>query len=97
MLDLKPVIKGASTVLAHAPGLVRYGSKPFRESKAHPEFLNDLTGHLWTYDAACRYLPNQVFIGSEAPDRLWEVERPWFDRLVEKEIGQQGFGSLIEV
>ena len=92
----RPVIKGAATALAHTPGLVRYGSKPFRETKARPEFLSDLTGSLWSYDKACRYLPNQVFIGSQPPTRLWEVEQPWFDKLAESETGEPPFGHIME-
>lgn len=96
MVDTNPVLKGASTVLAHAPGLVRYGSKPFRESRAHANFLKDLQRHLWTYDQACRYLPNQVFIGSRTPDILWEVEQPWFKQLADPKSEQRAFGSFIE-
>ena len=92
----RPVIKGAATALAHTPGLVRYGSKPFRETKARPEFLSDLMGSLWSYDKACRYLPNQVFIGSQPPARLWEVEQPWFDKLAESETGEPPFGHIME-
>ena len=92
----QPVVRGAATMLAHTPGLVRYGSKPFRETKARPEFLSDLTGSLWSYDKACRYLPNQVFIGSQPPARLWEVEQPWFDKLAESETGEPPFGHIME-
>ena len=92
----RPVIKGAATALAHTPSLVRYGSKPFRESKARAEFLSDLKGALWSYDKACRYLPNQVFIGSQPPARLWEVEQPWFDKLAESETGEPPFGHIME-
>ena len=92
----QPVVRGAATMLAHTPGLVRYGSKPFRETKVRPEFLSDLTGSLWSYDKACRYLPNQVFIGSQPPARLWEVEQPWFDKLAESETGEPPFGHIME-
>ena len=92
----QPVVRGAATMLAHTPGLVRYGSKPFRETKARPEFLSDLKGALWSYDKACRYLPNQVFIGSQPPARLWEVEQPWFDKLAESETGEPPFGHIME-
>ncbi len=92
----RPVIKGAATSLAHTPGLVRYGSKPFRESKVQPEFLAELTRGLWSYDKACRYLPNQVFIGSQPPARLWEVEQPWFDKLAESDTGERPFGHIME-
>ena len=96
MLTKQPVIKGAATALAHTPGLVRYGSKPFREAKAEPEFLAELTRGLWSYDEACRYLPNQVFIGSQAPARLWEVEQPWFDKLANADGGEPPFGHILE-
>ena len=92
----QPVVRGAATMLAHTPGLVRYGSKPFRETKVRPEFLSDLKGALWSYDKACRYLPNQVFIGSQPPARLWEVEQPWFDKLAESETGEPPFGHIME-
>ena len=92
----QPVVRGAATMLAHTPGLVRYGSKPFRETKARPEFLSDLMGALWSYDKACRYLPNQVFIGSQPSARLWEVEQPWFDKLAESETGEPPFGHIME-
>ncbi len=92
----QPVVRGAATMLAHTPGLVRYGSKPFRETKARAEFLSDLKGALWSYDKACRYLPNQVFIGSQPPARLWEVEQPWFDKLAESATGEPPFGHIME-
>ena len=92
----RPVIRGAATMLAHTPGLVRYGSKPFREAKTRPEFLGDLSRALWSYDDACRYLPNQVFIGSRGPASLWEVEQPWFDKSADLEAGEPPFGHIME-
>lgn len=92
----QPVLRGAATALAHTPNLVRYGSKPFREGKAHPEFLAKLTRQLWTYDEARRYLPNQVFIGSQPAARLWEVEQPWFDKLAETKGTEPPFGHIME-
>ncbi len=83
-------------MLAHTPGLVRYGSKPFRESKSRPEFPAALMRGLWSYDEACRYLPNQVFIGSQPPARLWEVEQPWFDNLTAADDGEPPFGHIME-
>ena len=92
----QPVIKGAATALGHTPSLVRYGSKPFREAKAKPDFLAELTRGLWGYEEACRYLPNQVFIGSQAPARLWEVEQPWFDKLADTDGDEPPFGHIME-
>ena len=92
----QPVIKGAATALGHTPSLVRYGSKPFREAKARPQYLAELTRGLWSYEDACRYLPNQVFIGSQTPARLWEVEQPWFDKLADAGGGETPFGHIME-
>ncbi len=92
----RPVARDAATALAHTPGLVRYGSKPFREARARPEFAGELARALWSCDEARRYLPNQVFIGSQPPTRLWEVEQPWFDKLAETDGGEPPFGHIIE-
>jgi glycine/sarcosine/betaine reductase complex component C subunit beta len=64
-------IHGCSLVLAHAPDLVRHGSKPSREGV-------DLAGSLRTYEEALGYPPHQVFIGNLHPDALWAIERPWW-------------------
>jgi hypothetical protein len=66
-------IHGCSLVLAHAPDLVRHGSKPTREDAA-----DEIKPALRTYDEALGYPPHQVFIGNLAPGALWEIERPWW-------------------
>jgi betaine reductase len=66
-------IHGCSLVLAHAPDLVRHGSKPTRESAA-----DDIKPVLRSFDEALGYPPHQVFIGNLAPDSLWEIDRPWW-------------------
>ena len=72
-------IHACSMVLAHAPDLVRHGSKPTRELAADSDgLLSSITGALRTYDDALGYPPNQVLIGNLRPDALWEVERPWW-------------------
>jgi glycine/sarcosine/betaine reductase complex component C subunit beta len=80
-------IHGCSLVLAHAPDLVRHGSKPTREGV-------DLAGSLRTYEEALGYPPHQVFIGNLQPDRLWAIERPWWRNLVEPKPSGP-FGALI--
>ena len=72
-------IHGCSLVLAHAPDLVRYGSKPARELAASRDGLLDrITGALRSYEEALGYPPHQVFLGNVRPDDLWEIERPWW-------------------
>jgi glycine/sarcosine/betaine reductase complex component C subunit beta len=70
---MSAAIHGCSLVLAHAPDLVRHGSKPARENAAE-----QIAPRLRTFDEALRYPPHQVFLGNLRPDELWEVERPWW-------------------
>ena len=70
---LSAAIHGCSLVLAHAPDLVRHGSKPTREDAA-----DEIKPALRTFEDALGYPPHQVFIGNLTPDALWEIERPWW-------------------
>ena len=65
MSNFLPVIKAASSVLIHTPGLTRYGSKPQREIAANPARLAALNRSLRSFQQAQGYLPNQVFIGQQ--------------------------------
>ena len=77
-------ILGCSLVLAHAPDLVRHGSKPARELAADRDsLLERISGALRSYGEALAYPPHQVFIGNLAPEELWEIERPWWRHPVE--------------
>jgi glycine/sarcosine/betaine reductase complex component C subunit beta len=69
-------VLGASLVLEHVPDLVRYGSKPMRESERLPELLASLR----TFRDAIGYPPNLVAIGSSSPTDLWDLPRPWWDK-----------------
>ena len=64
--------------MAHAPGLVRYGSKPFREIAKSPALANDIASHLRSFEDAVAYPPNRAFLGSLYLDSLRDIERPWF-------------------
>ncbi len=89
-------IHACSLVLAHAPDLVRHGSKPARELAADRDgLLASLEGALRTYDDALGYAPHQVVIGNLRPDALWEVERPWWRQPVEPK--REGpFGLIVD-
>jgi betaine reductase len=77
-------IHGCSLVLAHAPDLVRHGSKPTREIAAAQDGLVErINGALRTFDDALAYPPHQVFLGNLHPDALWTRERPWWRHPVE--------------
>ena len=68
--NTRPVVKGVSYFLAHVPSMVRHGSKPSREIGKDPSLLTPVLGHLWTFNDAVAYPPNQVFIGNLDPDDL---------------------------
>jgi betaine reductase len=72
------VIRAARNVLAHAPGLVRHGSKPARDLARTPELLARIGTHLRSFEAAAAYPPHRAFLGALHPDDLAKVARPWF-------------------
>ena len=69
----RAAVTASSFVLEHVPDLVRYGSKPRRETQQ----LEAIAASLRTYDSAVAYAPNQVFIGALEPEDLWERPRDW--------------------
>ena len=83
-------IHGCSLVLAHAPDLVRHGSKPTREHAA-----DEIRPALRSFDEALGYPPHQVFVGNLAPDALWEIERPWWRHPVDPKT-EGPFGVFID-
>lgn len=74
---MQPVVKGVSAILAHAPSLVRYGSKPSREISTDAGLLPTILAHLRNYGDALAYAPHQVFVGGMRPDALRALPTPW--------------------
>jgi glycine/sarcosine/betaine reductase complex component C subunit beta len=70
---MSAAVHSCSLVLAHAPDLVRHGSKPTREDAAE-----QIAPRLRTFEEALGYPPHQVFLGNLRPEALWEIERPWW-------------------
>ena len=91
-----PTIRGVSCVLAHTPGLLRYGSKPTRElAKEDKTLLPRMQQHLRSFEDAAAYPPNQVFIGNRTPESLWDVPEPWW-RYREANANLRGpFGQIV--
>jgi betaine reductase len=85
-------VHGCSLVLAHAPDLVRHGSKPTRELAADRDgLLKRLTGSLRTFDEAVAYPATQAFVGNLRPEQLWDVDRPrWEHPAAAKTEGPYG-------
>ena len=73
-----PVLRRVAYGLAHAPDLVRFGSKPRREIAKQPDVLDRLQSASRTYLEACVYPPNRTFIGELTPHELAKIDRPWF-------------------
>ena len=95
----KPVrigIEGVSYSLAHVPDLVRYGSKPLRELRANPALGKKLPNHLRDFNSAIAYAPHQVYIGNIPPEKLNELPRPWYEKLIEGATAAGRFGSLVD-
>lgn len=81
--------------LVHVPGFVRYGSKPTREIAETPEqVLPLIEQHLRSFEDAVEYPPNQVFIGNLHPDRLNDIQQPWYKNPVK---GASRFGAYGEI
>ena len=92
----RAAIHACSLVLAHAPDLVRHGSKPARELGADSDgLLASLTRSLRGFDDALGYPPHQALIGNIHPDALWELPRPWWSSPVAPR--REGpFGVLVD-
>ena len=89
-------IEGVSYSLAHVPDLVRYGSKPLREIRARPALGGQLAERLRDFNAAVAYAPHQVYIGNLAPEKLSDLAKPWYDKLIEGATAEGHFGDLVE-
>jgi hypothetical protein len=73
-----PVITAVANVLAHAPGLVRYGSKPLRDLARDPGIEKAMAARLRRYEDAVAYAPNLAYLGTREPETLRALPRPWW-------------------
>lgn len=90
-----PVITAVANVLAHAPGLVRYGSKPLRDLAQDAGLGAALAARLRGYEAAVAYAPNQAYIGNRDPETLRALPRPWFSAADPGALSDGAFGDFI--
>ena len=80
------VLKGAAYVLLQAPDMVIHnGTTQTTERTLHPdsEYLKAVPKHLRSFEDCVNYLPNQIYIGNEVPEKLREVPEPWHEHLLE--------------
>ncbi len=89
------VIKEASYVIVHVPDFVQYGSKPIRDIQENPDIKKAIDNHLRSYEEAVNYVPHQVFIGNETPDKLHEVPKPWYEHLLNDGKRNGPFGEIM--
>jgi betaine reductase len=73
-----PVVRAYSAVLAHAPDLVCYGSKPRRDLKQDAGLAGQIRSALRPFAPAAAYPPHQVFIGTREPESLAALPKPWW-------------------
>jgi hypothetical protein len=69
------VVRAASLILAHTPGLARHGSKPMRTLSGNAELTDRFLANLRSFDDAVNYPPHQAFLGACHPREL--PPRPW--------------------
>ncbi len=94
---MNSVIKGASYILAHTPDMVMYnGTTQTTERVVNPEseYLKEVLAHLRSYEEAVAYWPNQTYIGNVHPEKLAEVEFPYYDKKMEQ---AERFGRYGEI
>jgi betaine reductase len=90
-----PAVTAVANVLAHAPGLVRYGSKPWRDLAQRPALLETVEGRLRPYADAVGYAPTQAYIGNLDPETLRALPRPWFAAPDRSASADGAFGDVV--
>jgi len=89
-------VEGVFYSLTHVPDLVRYGSKPSRETKANHDLAEGLAKKLRSFPEAVAYAPHQVYIGNITPEELNGLTKPWYEKLIEGASVQGRFGDLVD-
>ena len=92
------VLKGASYTLAVTPDMVIHnGTTQTTEMIVNPEseYLKELPNHLRSFEDAVNYMPNQVYIGNEKPQKLAEAGFPWYDKLMEGASKDGKYGEIM--
>ncbi len=88
-------LRAAANVLVHAPDLVRYGSKPWRETLSSNQAPGDVFADLRTFDEVAGYPPNQAFIGNLPPENLGEIPAPWYENPLAGASPEGHFGEIL--
>ncbi len=96
-MSQNPVIQNCSYCLAHAPDLVRYGSKPRRQIARNPDIDAQIAAALRSYKDVVSYPPNQTFIGNLSPQNLASIPRPWSQHSTNLDQPESNTGQFGEI
>jgi len=91
-------IKGYAYCLNHTPELAKwYGVTPESERKARgeTEFLKKLSGKMQTFEQACGYLPNQVYIGASELETLASHACPLYENRLKDAPRSGKYGEIM--
>jgi len=93
-----PVVKNTGYVLVHAPDMViNNGTTQTMEKAINPnsEYLKKASEHLRDFNDVVAYPPNQVYIGNMVPDRLRDIEQPWYQNGIHDAHRFGRFGEIM--
>jgi hypothetical protein len=90
-----PFVRDVQFFLAHAPGLVRHGSKPSREIVKEPGLWQTIRGRLRSYPQAVAYAPHQVLLGNLTPHALAGLAAPWYEHPLPDAAPAGPHGNLV--
>ncbi|MBW2066802.1 MAG: glycine reductase [Deltaproteobacteria bacterium] len=93
--EQRPVVRAVTYFLAHVPSMIRHGSKPSREMRESPALLEQVLGHLNSFEEALAYPPNQVFIGNLDPEDLLDMPTPWYKNGFPNASREGPFGEIM--
>ena len=91
-------LKGSANCLCFVPEMAfHHGNTPSMERQANPgsDFLAGLAGTWQTFDQACRYPPNLVFIGAMDVEALALAQTPWHANLAGQAVRRGAFGEIL--
>lgn len=91
-------IRGYSYCLNHTPELgLHYGNTPYTEKASHgeTEFIKNLARSMQSFEEACCYPPNQVFIGGLDLDAFAVHPAPMYRNRLKKASRSGKFGEIM--
>ncbi|MDO4595053.1 MAG: glycine/sarcosine/betaine reductase complex component C subunit beta [Tissierellia bacterium] len=93
-----PVIKKAGYVLVNTPEMMQLVGSTYAEEKNHnpdSDFLKNTKSHVRTFEDVVNYLPNQIYIGNEHPDKLNGLKMPFNEADYKNDSVKGEFGEIL--